>query len=217
MEYTYIKDIDKIIEDKDKLKEVLLYILKTNAKRYDDYSTSELYDLFCEEPLDAFIDVLNNMIYCGQQLREFKKYVYTFHARKKVDVQNKIEYLIIQEYSYVNDSIGEISFEEYLFKCHTFEVTDCLEYMVKYYEKNNELHILEKKIENFEVFRYKDEKKIWIALNLKYIITYLSKEIKSKKFIGFCRNTLKKYFSEKNEDLQLYNKLWRRIAKENKC
>jgi hypothetical protein len=220
MEYTYIRDIDKIIEDKNKLKEVILFLLNTNAKRYDDYTSKQLYDVFCEETLSNFIDILNNMSSYEFRLEGFSNYVYDFHRTNKIDLKNKIEFLLNHNYSFVddsNDSIGKISFEEYLFKCDTKDVKDCLECMVEYYEKYNDLTGLEKKIDKFEVFQHNDITNIWVALNLKYIITFIGKGGNHKKFITFCRKKLKKYFSEKKENLELYNKKWRMIVKENKC
>ncbi len=220
MEYTYIRDIDKIIEDKNKLKEVILFLLNTHAKRYDDYTSKQLYELFCDIPLSNFIDILNNMSCYEFRLEGFSNYVYDFHKTNKIDLKNKMEFLLSQNYSFVDDrddSVEKITFEEYLFKCNTKDVKDCLECMVEYYEKYNDLTGLEKKIDEFEVFQHSDITNIWIAINLKYIITFIGKGGKHKKFITFCRKKLKKYFSEKTENLELYNKIWRRIVKENKC
>ena len=88
MEYTYIRDIDKIIEDKDKLKEVLLFLLNTNAKRYDDYTSKQLYEVFCDEPLRNFIDILNNMICYEYRLECFSNYLSDFHRRGRIDLKN---------------------------------------------------------------------------------------------------------------------------------
>jgi hypothetical protein len=217
MEYTYIRDIDKIIEDKDKLKEVLLFLLNTNAKRYDDYTSKQLYEVFCDEPLRNFIDILNNMICYEYRLECFSNYLSDFHRRGRIDLKNKMEFLLSHNYSFIDDSIEKITFEEYLFKCNTKDVKDCLECMVEYYEKYNDMTSLEKKIEEFEVFKYNDITNIWVAINLKYIINFIGKGGKYKKFIAFCRKKLKKYFSEKTENLKLYNKIWRRIIKESKC
>ena len=98
MEYDYISDIDNIIEDKAKLKDVLLFLLNTNIKRYDDYDAEQLYDLFLEIPLDNFITVLNNMICNEARLEQFNEYIYNFASRRKVDERNKLFFLLYHYY-----------------------------------------------------------------------------------------------------------------------
>jgi translation initiation factor 1 len=95
MEYDYINDIDNIIEDKAKMKELLLYLLQTNCKRYDDYDSEQLYDLFLEIPVKKFITVLNNMICYEGRLIHFCDHIENFINRVKVDPKNQLLYVSI--------------------------------------------------------------------------------------------------------------------------
>ncbi len=193
MEYNYIDDIDNVIEDKTKLKELLLLLLNTNVKRYDDYDAEQLFDLFLQIPLDNFITTLNNMICYEYRLELFNEHIHRFTSRRKVDERDKLFFLLEKDYIVrENDSI---SFIEHLFLSPKYENQTCLQYLIEYYEENDELDELQEKIKKFEIMTNKQVKNYNLYNSFeflnkfftnKYIKANYSKE-KQDKLINFFK------------------------------
>jgi hypothetical protein len=211
MEYKYINDIDQIISDKDKLKDVILFLLKKSSEKYDTYSSKQLYETFCNESFDNFIQILKNMSCYEYRVECFNEHITDFHKNCNIDLKKKIVFIINQNYKIIDDSFTPISFEEYLFKCKTNDVKECIKYMIEYYEEFNELDVLQDKIEHFETLLNKESNDIWFPLNLKYIINNMKDTIKSEDFIKSCKKILKKYKKENKYDSKLFRVLWNKI------
>ncbi len=204
MEYDYINDIDNIIEDKAKLKELLLYLLEINRKRYDDYDSEQLYDLFLEIPVNKFINVLNNMICYEGRLIHFCDHIDNFINRVKVDPRNQLHFLL--DHNYKVKYNNNISFEEHIFTNQIYRDNDkiYLQYLIEYFEENDELETLKNKINEFKILEnkeivnsnslFKNFKYINNLFNNKYIEANYTKEkqTKLKEFFKFFRKMSKK-------------------------
>lgn len=199
MEYNYINDIDNIIEDKAKMKELLLFLLKISTKRYDDYDAQDLYFLFLEIPLDNFITVLNNMICNEYRLEQFRDSIHNFTSMRKVEERQKFFFLLDKNYTIGRNNI---SYDEYIFLTPKCENTKYLQYLIEYYEENNELDVLQKKIEEFDIITSKEIKNVDKNNNLynsiKFIIKFFNnkyikanyneeKQKKLKEFLKFIK------------------------------
>ncbi len=224
MEHNYIKNIDEIIDDKEKLKEVLIYLLaksqKNNEKKYGNFTTQELYDLFCQEKFDDFINIVNNISTTSFNLESFDAYFCDFHKRQKIDYRKKIFFILSKNYNFKYKTINKIYFEEYLFKGDPTDVADLLQYMIEYYIENDELSILQAKIKKFESFKDDYAKDDYTVINFKELIILLE-DIKKKSenhdnkelttFTNFCKKTLKEYILKKKVDKQDIDKLCKKI------
>ena len=175
MEYNYIDDIDNIIEDKAKMKELLLFLLKTSTKRYDDYDSLDLYFLFLEIPLDNFITVLNNMICNEYRLEQFRDCIHNFTSMRKVEERKKFFFLLDKNYTIGRNNR---SYDEYIFLTPKCENTKYLQYLVEYYEENDDLDVLQKKIENFQIMKNdelkNEDKNNNLYNSIKFIIKFFN-------------------------------------------
>ena len=218
MEYTYIRDIDNIIEDKTKLKEVLLFLLQTSSNRYDQYDAEKLFDEFCKQPLHCFMDIIEHMSYYKHQFSRFNQYLEKFHYMNKLDIKEKVFFLLDYNFTIVYDRNENITFEEYLLRANYCDSNfrnsnfEFLEALMEYCKKHKKFKKLEEIIENSIVFKPDNTNDyIYCILNLKYICNYLN-HIATKKFSTFCRKMIKQYYIIKGFDkkrIKKYNYLFK--------
>ncbi len=200
MEYDYINDIDNIIEDKAKMKELLLYLLQTNCKRYDDYDSEQLYDLFLEIPVKKFITVLNNMICYEGRLIHFCDHIENFINRVKVDPKNQLHFLLQHNYRVkYNDNI---LFEEHILLSSLRNDKIYLQYFIEYYEENDEFDRLIDKMNEFKILKNEEIKNRNLFDNFKYINNFFN-----KKYIEA------NYTKERQEKLKDFFKFFSKISK----
>lgn len=174
MEYTYLRELDKIVENKDKLKEVIEFLLKKNIERYNDYEADDLYYLFCDEKIDNFLDVIYNMYCYESRILKFEEYIHHFPRKNMVDLKDKMYFLLGYNFiiTYEKD---DPTFIEYIFRYDSSEISEYIESIIEYYM--DELPVLIDKIKNFNVFKpeFKDFKH-HLIVNFKHSIEYLEQK-----------------------------------------
>jgi hypothetical protein len=174
MEYVYLRELDKIVENKDKLKEVIEFLLKKSIERYNDYEADDLYYLFCNEKIDNFLDVIHNMYCYESRILQFGEYIHHFPRKNMVDLKDKMYFLLGYNFKITYEK-DDPTFIEYLFRYDSYEISEYIEAVIEYYI--NELPVLIDKIKNFNVFKpeFKDFKH-HLIVNFTHSIEYLNQK-----------------------------------------
>ena len=210
MEYTYIREIDNIIEDKSKLKELLLYLLQTNCDRYNDYDAEKLYETFCDVPYKCFLDIIHNMHCYEYRVECFYRYLDNFHKMTRIDINDKVCFLLNNNYKIIYNIDERIKFEEYLLRS-SFRNFEFLQALIEYYKTQLKLNELEVIIQESDVFKPDDNTEhLHFILNLKYICDYVT-DFTTNKFVAFCKRMIKKYYKIKgfdNKKITRYNNIY---------
>jgi hypothetical protein len=147
MEFEYINKIDEIIENKDKLKELLVYLLKTNIKQHNNYEGDKLFKIFSDQTLDTFVSIINNMGNPKDCLNYFADYLDKFHQTPILGRKAKMYFILDNNLWLYHFSDQRIRFEEYLLRCSKWHVKDDIQIMIEYYHEYNKINVIKERID----------------------------------------------------------------------
>ena len=117
------------------------------------------------------------MICNDTKLRQFSDCIHNFTSMRKVEERKKFFFLLDNNYTMGRNNI---SYDEFIFLTPKYENTKYLQYLVEYYEENNDLDELKEKIENFQIIKNEEVKNVNRNNNLYNSIKFIIKFFNNK-------------------------------------